>query len=73
MLKLLYLGTCHRPDIVLTMLILYTRARSPTEDDQEKLESMLGYLKMMAEMKRFIDNELIRQSERLHQHILWET
>lgn len=73
MLKPLYLGTCRRPDIVLTMLILYTRARSLTEDDQKKLESILGYLKMMAEMKMFIDNEPIRQSERINQQIFWET
>jgi hypothetical protein len=45
MLKLLYLGTCGRAEIVLAVLLLYTRVRSLTKPDQQKLERVLGYLK----------------------------
>jgi hypothetical protein len=44
--KLLYLGKCGRPDILLPVQYLCTRVKAPSMDDEKKLERVLGYLKL---------------------------
>ena len=43
--KLLYLSKRVRPDILLPVSFLCTRVNSPTVEDNEKLNRVLGYLK----------------------------
>jgi hypothetical protein len=42
--KLLYLAKRVRPDIIIIVGFLCTRVKAPLEDDQSKLETLLGYL-----------------------------
>jgi hypothetical protein len=46
MAKLLYLGKRGRPDILIPIQFLCTRVKSPTVDDERKLERLLGYLQL---------------------------
>ncbi len=55
--KLLYLGKCCRPDILLAVQFLCTRVKGPMKSDQDKLKKVLGYLKMTADLKRIIGSE----------------
>ncbi len=43
--RLLYLAKRARPDIIIIVGFLCTRVKAPLEDDQNKLEMLLGYLK----------------------------
>jgi hypothetical protein len=43
--KLLYLGKCGRPDILMPAQFLCTRVQAPMKEDATKLERVLGYLK----------------------------
>jgi hypothetical protein len=43
--KLLYLSKRARPDVISVVGFLCTRVKSPTQEDQRKLERVLGYLK----------------------------
>jgi len=49
--RLLYLSKRVRPDIVTVVAFLCTRVKSPTVEDQQKLERLLGYLKCIREWK----------------------
>jgi hypothetical protein len=53
--KLLYLGKCGRPDILLAVQFLCTRVQGPTDDDKRKLERVLGYLSMTKNKTRVFD------------------
>jgi hypothetical protein len=49
--KLLYLSKRIRPDLLTAVSFLCTRARSPDEDDQKKLDRVLGYLHHTRDLK----------------------
>jgi hypothetical protein len=49
--RLLYLSKRARPDIVTVVAFLCTRVKSPTVEDQQKLECLLGFLKRTREWK----------------------
>jgi len=53
--KLLYLGKRGRPDILLLIQFLCTRVKGPTIEDQQKLERVLGYLKLTKTWTRVFD------------------
>jgi hypothetical protein len=42
--KLLFLGKCERPDILLAVQFLCTKVKLPTHEDKHTLEKLLGYL-----------------------------
>ncbi len=46
--RLLYLSKCARPDILMAVGFLCTRVKEPTEEDQQKLQRLLGYLQATA-------------------------
>jgi len=54
--KLLYLGKRGRLDILLPVQFLCTRVRSPIVEDEQKLQRVLGYLKLMKQWTRRLDN-----------------
>jgi hypothetical protein len=51
---LLYLLQHARPDILTAVGFLCTRVKEPTEEDQQKLLRLLGYLQTMAGRKLVI-------------------
>jgi hypothetical protein len=53
---LLYLGKRGRLDILLPVQFLCTRVRSPIVEDEQKLQRVLGYLKLMKQWTRRLDN-----------------
>jgi hypothetical protein len=53
--KLLYLGRQPRPNILLPVQFLCTRVKSPTKEDTQKLERVLGYLNMTKKWTRALD------------------
>jgi hypothetical protein len=53
--KLLYLGKRGRPDILMPVQYLCMRVRNPTTDDENKLECVLGYLKLTKAWTRAFD------------------
>jgi hypothetical protein len=56
--KLLYLGKRVRPGILLSTQYLCTKVKAPGVIDRQKLERILGYLKMTKKQKRLIDKSL---------------
>jgi len=60
--KLLYLGKRGRPDILLPIQFLCTRVKAPTEEDQRKLERVLGYLKLTRVWTRIFDRSPFNQA-----------
>jgi hypothetical protein len=53
--KLLYLGRQPRPNILLPVQFLCTRVKSPTKENTQKLEQVLGYLNMTKKWTRALD------------------
>jgi hypothetical protein len=45
LMKLMFLGTRTRPDLLLTLSVLSTKARGPNEYDMKRLDRVIGYLK----------------------------
>jgi hypothetical protein len=61
--KLLYLGKRGRPDILLPVQFLCTRVKSPTLEDQRKLERFLGYLQLTKSWTKVFDRSPIKRME----------
>jgi len=49
LMKLMFLATRTRPDLLLTLSVLSTKARSPNVHDMERLDRVVGYLRETAD------------------------
>jgi hypothetical protein len=56
--KLLYLSKRSRPDLLTTTSFLCTRVKEPTQDDQNKLLRVLGYLQRTQKAKMYLKPKL---------------
>jgi hypothetical protein len=61
--KLLYLGKRGRPDILLPVQFLCTRVQNPTVEDGQKLQRVLGYLRLTKHWTRRLDSSPLERVE----------